>query len=234
MNTLLQILAQAANSGSGTESQEIPPSLMGRVPINDIWETIVGLNWLQAVIIIAFGALYLIYGWRIFKALVVINFTIVGMFAGVYLGRRMGSPLWGGILTTMLLGGMSLPLMKYSVSVLGAGAGAILGAAIWRAMSLPDPLIWCGGLAGLVAGAFMAFSSLKNAIMLFTSIQGSAFVVMGVLALLNDYPSLSEHISTAVYSHMFLLPSLLLAPTVGSIYFQQKLLKQENKWAMPE
>ena len=55
MNSLLQILAQAANSGSGSESQEIPPSLMGRVPINDIWQIIVNLNWLQAVIIIAFA-----------------------------------------------------------------------------------------------------------------------------------------------------------------------------------
>ncbi len=39
-----------------------------------------------------------------------------------------------------------------SVALLGALAGGVLGAALWRIMTLPDPLIWAGALAGLVAG----------------------------------------------------------------------------------
>ena len=95
-----------------------------------------------------------------FLSAVVINFTIIGMFAGVYIGLRVGSPLWGGIVTTMILGGMCLPLMKYSVSLLGAGAGAILGAAIWAVdvAAGPADLVRGAGRAGggRVYGLFLA------------------------------------------------------------------------------
>jgi hypothetical protein len=231
MNTLVQIVAQAASNNQNGQAEG---NLFSGFSIDKIWNGIAGLNWLQAAMIIAFGTIYLIYGWRIFKALVVINFAIIGMFVGIRIGERLGSPLWGGIMTTAILGTLSWPFMKYSVSVLGALAGVVLGAAVWRALPLPENLIWCGALAGLIAGGFMAFSSFKISIILITSFQGAAFVVIGALALLYDYPSLGQHISDAVYSHVFLLPALLLGPTIGGIYFQQKLLKEENKWAMPE
>jgi len=113
-------------------------------------------------------------------------------------------------------------------------AGAILGGAFWRIIGLPEGLIWCGALTGLIAGGLLVFSSYKTSIMLFTSLQGSALVVVGILALLSDYPDLSEHLSNVIFAHMFLLPTLLVVPTVSGIFFQQKLLKRENDWAMPE
>ena len=70
--------------------------------------------------------------------------------------------------------------------------------------------------------------------MLFTSLQGSALIVVGMLALLSDYPDLDRHLTDAVYAHVFLLPALLVVPTVSGIFFQARLLKQEANWAMPE
>jgi hypothetical protein len=111
-----------------------------------------------------------------------------------------------------------------------------MGAAIWRVATLPEPLIWSGALAGLVAGGFLAFSSFKVSVMLFTSLQGAGFLAMGTLALLNDYPdpTLSTRVSNAVYNHVFLLPLLLIIPTISGVIFQQMLLRHEDKWAMPE
>jgi hypothetical protein len=255
MNYLLQMLAQAASHASKAASQAaaaappplgpdgkpivtpvqtVPDSYFQNLPINDIWNFIVHTSWLQAVVFVAFGMIYLIYGWRIFKVLVIINFAMLGLFGGMHLGQKLGSPLWGGILGAIAMGVVSWPFMKYSVAVLGALAGAVVGGALWRTMTLPDPLIWCGALAGLVAGGFLAFSSFKVSIMLFTSLQGSMFVVIGMLALLAAYPEISAHISLAVYTNMFFLPLLLIVPTAAGIYFQQRLLKQEGEWAMPE
>jgi len=238
MNYLVQILAQAS-APTGPDgnpvivpNQEVPESFFGTLPINEIWDKIVNLSWMQAMVFVAFAIIYLIYGWRVFKALVMINFAALGLLAGRFVGTKLGSPLWGGIMGTFCMALVSWPFMKYCVSVLGALAGAILGGAIWRTAMLPDPLMWCGALAGLIAGGFLAFSSFKFSIMLFTSLQGSVFLTIGGLALLNDYPNLGGHLAKAVYSHVFILPILVIAPTVVGILFQQKLLKQEDNWAI--
>jgi len=131
MNTVFELLAQAQIAAAETGAappppeQDIPPVLLGRLPMDEIWQFIIGVGWLQAVGMIAFGMIYLIYGWRIFKALVMINFAMIGLFGGVYLGRKLGSPLWGGIMGTTLLAFASMPFMKYSVAFLGACAGAV-------------------------------------------------------------------------------------------------------------
>lgn len=242
MSTILQILAKSTPppvlgpDGMPLQQGSEPPpeSFFWDIPIDDIWRFIDSLNWLHAVMILATGIIYLIYGWRLFRALITMNFAIGGLIIGMLIGRKLGSPLWGGIIGTIIIGVVSYPFMKYAVSVLGGLAGAVLGAALWRTVTLPDNLIWCGALAGLVAGGFLAFSSLRASIMVFSSLQGAVCIVVGVLALLSDYPELGQHVAGAVYSKAFLLPLMLLVPTAMGIFFQQKLLKVENKWEMPE
>ncbi len=235
MLTFLSLLAQAQSNGATPPppAQEIPPSFLGRIPIEEIWTRIQELTWIQAAVLIAFGIIYLVYGWRIFKALVVINLGGLGLAGGYVLGNRLGSPLWGAILGTMVFSLVSFPFMKYSVAVLGGLAGGVIGGAFWRAVGLPEPLVWCGALVGLIAGGFLVFASYKTSIMLFSSLQGSMFVVAGILALLNDYPSIGDSLTVAVYGHVSLLPLLLIVPTLLGMYFQQKLLKLNNKWALP-
>jgi len=232
MNPIMNILAQTDLAAKA--NNDIPPTFMGRFPLDDIWQFIANVSWLESAVFVAFGAIYLAYGWRIFKALVVINYAAIGLYLGMYLGDKLGSGLWGGLIGALTLGTACYPLMKFSISLLGAMAGGVLGAALWRIMTLPDPLIWAGALAGLVAGGLLAFSSFKTSIMLFTSLQGSALIVVGMLALLSDYPDLDRHLTNAVYAHVFLLPALLVVPTVSGIFFQARLLKLESNWAMPE
>jgi hypothetical protein len=185
-------------------------------------------------VFLAFGVVFIIYGWRIYKALVVINLAAIGLGVGVFLGQKLGSGLWGGLMGATVLGIASFACMRYSIALLGGLAGALFGAALWRIATLPDPLIWAGGLAGLVTGALLSFSSGKASIMLFSCTQGSALAVVGALALLHDYPQLTETLTDAIYAHMFLLPVLLLAPTVTGIYMQRKLWQADSGWAAPE
>lgn len=238
MNNLMLMLAEseslAVPTTTNAPDQNIPATFLGRLPIDEMWQFVSKISWLEAVVFVAFGIIYLIYGWRVFKALVVINFAVLGMYSGIFLGAKLGSAIWGGIIGTAFLGASSLPFMKYSISVMGALAGTILCGAFWRIIGLPDALIWCGALTGLIAGGLLVFSSFKISIMLFTSLQGSMFIVIGVLALLSGYPNLSEHLTYAIYSYVFFLPTLVVVPTISGMIFQQRLLKQEADWAMPE
>ena len=45
-----------------------------------LYELISDLHWLYAMLLLSVGVVYLLYGWRIFRALVVISFGFVGLF----------------------------------------------------------------------------------------------------------------------------------------------------------
>ncbi|MBE0536420.1 MAG: hypothetical protein IH624_12195, partial [Phycisphaerae bacterium] len=118
------------------------------VPIDAIWGQITALTWLQAVIAISFGLVYLLYGWRIFRILVVIAFGLIGMFLGIWVGERSGSELWGGVIGLVALAALAVPLMKWCVFVLGGAAGALITGGLWYAFSFPQVYLWAGASVG--------------------------------------------------------------------------------------
>ena len=238
MKDILFMLAQnnpsAVPPSAGPTLPEPIAEFLARLQTDNLLDMVTNIGWLEAVVSIAFGAIYLSYGWRVFKTLVVINFAGIGMFAGLYLGRQMGSPLWGSVAGTCVATLFSLPFMKYCISILGGFAGTILCASLWRLINLPEEYLWCGALVGLIAGGLLVFSSFKISILFFTSLQGSMFVVIGALALVTNYPEFGLRFTDLVNQRVFILPTLLVMPTFMGMAFQQRLLKRESNWAMPE
>lgn len=208
-----------------------------------VWEQITHLTWFQAVLAISFGVVYLLYGWRIFRVLVVISFGMIGMFLGIMAGQKFGnnSPdgptlyvVWGGLIGTALLAFLSVPLMKWCVSVLGAVAGGIITSGIWYACKLPEQYIWAGAVIGVVAGGMISFILLKASVMLFTSLGGSMISIIGILALVYQYEtSLSEpttYVRDMVYDQSWFLPVVLIIPTLIGMLIQNKFIKHSSKW----
>ena len=208
------------------------------VPIDFIWEQITALSWLQAVLAISFGVVYLLYGWRIFKILVIISFGLLGMFAGIYSSRLASiSEVWGGLIGLVVLAVLAVPLMKWAVCILGAVAGGVLTAGLWYAFELPQMYIWAGGAVGAVAGGMISFIVLKAAVMLFTSLGGSVITVVGLLALLHIYETEMEvpattHIHDLVFDQNWFLPLALLIPTIIGIAAQHKFIQHSHKWEL--
>jgi hypothetical protein len=223
----LTILAQAAESSS-------EPLFSMQIVLDSVWEQVTSLSWLQAVLAISFGVVYLLYGWRIFKVLVVICFGLAGLFAGIKIGARFDSQILGGIIGLFILAGISVPLMRWAVSLLGAIAGGILTSGIWYACELPEEYILAGAIIGIIAGGMISFIIFKIAVMLFTSLGGGILIVTGLLALLYHYESLqeppTETVRTMLYSHHWFVPVLLLAPTFIGIIVQNKFIKSSKSW----
>jgi hypothetical protein len=227
----LNILAQAAQEPPVVEFQDLDI-----VPIDFIWEQIVSLSWLQAVLAISFGIVYLLYGWRIFRVLVVICFGLLGMFIGIKIGNYAGSEIWGGVIGLALLAIISLPLMKWCICILGAVAGGVLTSGLWYAFGYPQMYIWAGAAVGIVAGGMISFIVLKAAVMLFTSLGGSTITVVGVLALLHLYENASDpptaNIQALVFDSHWFLPLALLIPTLIGMAVQNKFIKHSHKWEL--
>ncbi len=221
------ILAQTRTTVELTAETEL-------IPIDLIWQQIAALSWLEAVLAISFGVVYMLYGWRIFKILVVICFGLIGLFAGIKVGQRFDSQILGAVVGLFLLAALSVPLMRWAVSLLGAVAGAILAAGIWYAFELPGQYILAGAAIGLIAGGMSSFVVFKIAVMLFTSFGGGVLTVMGLVALLYQYECMQEP-PTEQVKYMFLnqnwfLPVLLLIPTFIGIIIQNKLIKGSREW----
>jgi hypothetical protein len=204
------------------------------IPLNQIWEQIIAMSWLQAVIAISFGMVYMFYGWRIFKVLVVICFGLVGMFAGINIGQRFDSQIAGAIAGLILLAAISIPMMRWAVSLLGAITGGILAGGLWYAFELPGKYLPAGAGIGLVAGGMISFIVFRIAVMLFTSFGGGALIVGGLVALLNQYESMREpptgQIKDLFMNHNWFLPALLLATTVIGIIIQNRFIKDSQGW----
>ncbi|MBW8014816.1 MAG: hypothetical protein FVQ82_01395 [Planctomycetes bacterium] len=234
---LFNILAEAETPGLTTAVEND----VDWVPVDFIWDQINTLSWFHAVLAISFGVVYLLYGWRIFKSLTVICFGLIGMFAGMSLGRGMGSEMWGGVFGLAILAILSVPLMKYCICMLGAIAGGILTGAIWYACELPQLYMWAGAATGAVAGGMISFIVFKIAVMLFTSLGGSTIMMSGILALLNLYqlssltPEAIEAgeqtlIKNLIFNDQWFLPVALLTPTLIGLILQHKFIRKSSEW----
>jgi hypothetical protein len=226
MNTLL-ILVQASQKGAEQTSV---------VPIDVIWEQISTLTWLQALIAVSFGAVYLLYGWRIFKVITVVCFGMLGLYLGMSLGESRGSALWGGVIGLVAFAALSVPLMKWAVSILGAVAGGIITGGLWYAFGLPQEFIWAGAIIGIIAGGMISFIVFKISVMLFTSMAGAVLIIVGILSLIYRYEcSLVEptaHVKSLVNDYDWFLPAILIFTTLVGMVIQNKLVKGTSDWKL--
>ena len=215
----LPMLAQTAMREAVAVQTE-PMTLAG--VIDSCWTQIVGLSWFEAITAIAFGAILLFHGWRIYKTLVVISFAMLGLFVGMAVGERIGSALWGAIIGLFVLGFLSLPLMQWGISLLGAIAGGVLATGLWYAVSLPERYVLAGSLIGIVAGGMISFIIVKAAVMLFTSLQGAILISAGALALLAEWSETGARTREIFFDQRWFFPAMLAFFTAAGIYIQTR------------
>jgi len=223
------ILAQAVETASAQATEEAV------VPIESFWAYITSLNLVEAITFMSFGVVCLFYGWRVFKILVVISFALLGLFLGISVTDKivgLNSQLWGGLIGMGLLAVLSVPLMRWSVCILGAVAGGILSSGIWYACGLTERYILAGALIGMVAGGMISFIIFKVAVILFSSLGGSCLIVVGFLALLYLYPQTSERVEEIIFTKKWFLPTVLMAPTIIGFVLQNKFVKDSKDWNM--
>jgi hypothetical protein len=203
--------------------------------LNFVWEQITSLTWLQAVIGISFGMVYLLYGWRIFRILVVICFALIGLFLGIMAGQKFGSELMGGVMGTIAFAVLAVWLVKWCVSILGAAAGGIVTGGLWYAVGLPEQYIWAGAVIGIVAGGMISFILLKISVMLFTSMGGAVIMAISFLALLHQYESkvlspATDNIHQLLFDKVWFLPLAIIIPTIIGMIVQNSLIKKSSEW----
>jgi hypothetical protein len=230
MNYLI-ILAKAAEKAAQTTGPKAAEE--GIVPVDLLWQQVTSLGLVEAMTFIAFGAVCLFYGWRVFKILVTICFGLLGIFVAVLANKYIqGQVVWLALAFIVIFAALSIPLMKYGVMLLGAAAGGIITGGAWLAVGLPERFILAGALIGIIAGAMISFIVFKIAVMLFTSLGGSTLIAIGSLAILYKYMGAAEKLQQIVFEQKWFLPVILLAPMAVGMFLQYRFIKGTKDWGI--
>jgi hypothetical protein len=202
---------------------------------------------LKAVLLLALGLVYMLYGWKAFKILVIANAGMIGIVLGAMVGRHMQGtetttsnlPTFTAIAGGLLLAVAAWPLMKYAVSLMGALVGSLVGYGLWRYLAEVSGQItlgqyaWAGALLGLVTLGMLAFVIFQITVMILTSIQGTMMTVSGILALLLRYPSIGQDLRNSLLTEMHLLPLLIIVPAAIGFIFQHAAFSGKAKKKKP-
>ncbi len=190
-----------------------------------------GIGMFQAVLLLASGLVYLLYGWKVFKILVMVNAAVLGAIVGLRVGmyfqdKGPNVPLLAACAGGVLLGLLALPLIKYAVSLMGGLAGALLGYWAWIAgCRLTDHLdllryAWVGSGVGLMLLGVLAFLIFRFTVIVFTSFQGAVLTITGLLAVLVQFDAPRASITAAFKADEHVLPVLVLLPAFFGLLFQ--------------
>jgi hypothetical protein len=218
------ILLATAADGAGEESI---------LPLDVVWKYISSLGLVEALTFISFGTVCLFYGWRIFKILVTICFGLLGLFLGIWANHNLiqGDVIWLSLICVVFFAVLSVPFMRWGVTLLGASSGGVLTAGVWLAVGLPGEYFWAGGLVGFIAGGMISFIVFRIAVILFTSLGGSSLMVIGILAIVYKYMVDGQKFEAFAEAQTWFLPVLLLAPMGLGLYLQHRFSKTSQDWS---
>ena len=193
--------------------------------------TLMTLEAIPAMLMLLFGLVSLLLGWKIFKGLVIANATCIGGLLGWHLGKMVETGngnmwLFGMVAGGLLMAALAWPMMKYAVSAMGGLAGSFLGYGVWHyvanMMGREDLLqhAWAGALIGLVTLGLLAFVMFRMVVMTFTAFEGALLTVAGALALLLKCEPVTQNVQTALHNNVHMLPLLIILPAVVGFALQ--------------
>ena len=187
-----------------------------------ILDVLAGAQLYFPIALIVIGALLMIFGFKAYRWIVLLNCIALGYWVGSMLGDRAQIGLIGGILGAVLMGAAAMPLMKYAVAACGGLVGMVLGMVVWAYCEQPLDMAWAGGLVGLAVLGMLTFILFKTTVIVFTSIEGAALLVLGLSALLIRYSPWSHQVDDQLTHRPILLPILVLSTAIVALFWQHQ------------
>lgn len=223
---MITLAAQTVQSAQAANVAGTAASANGALPIH--WP-LQGemLNWSQqigpglAALMVLMGVVYLLFGFNIFKALVVLNAAVLGAVIGWIVGDRSGNGLPAAIICAFICAVVTYPMIKWAIAIMGGLCGAVIGVSLWRAFNLDANFAWAGAGMGLIFFGLLTFILFRGCVMTYMSLQGASMLIFGLLSLLFKYEGMTPKVNYCLTCKPFLLPMLVFIPTVLGVIFQQ-------------
>ena len=174
-----------------------------------------------AALMIIMGIVYLLFGFQLYRLLVLANAIAVGAIVAGAIGDKSGAAVPCAIAGGVLAGAVAWPATKYAVAAMGALYGALVAATLWRLAGQEARFTWAGAMTGAVAGGLLCFIVFHYCVMAYTSLQGATMLIFGILGLLLKYQDIAPKVGNYLSLRPFVLPLFVFIPTVLGTMFQQ-------------
>lgn len=185
------------------------------------WENLLHYHPLMAAaLLMPVGIAFLLYGFRLYRWLVVIAYVGIGVVLGMAAAAFFNFNQSVGIIAgAILLGVLAWPLHRAGWGVLGG----ILFAVVFREVAavmgiegwLPLALI---SVVAFLAGVALTVLLLKPLIVLITSLVGGTFLALGALSLAALWPALGGPVEKAIDARPYVpVVVVLVLAVVGSM-----------------
>jgi hypothetical protein len=175
----------------------------------------------EAALFVILGVILLLFGINIFKFVVMLNAALLGAAIGAFIGEKAGNTAVGATVGGFTGAVLSWPLLKHAVALMGGVIGAVVGASVWRLLNLNPEFFWAGALCGGVTFGLLSFLLFRGCVMIYTALQGSSMVVVGILALVFKYQDLAPRLTQALSAKAYILPIAIFIPAMCGLIFQQ-------------
>ena len=185
------------------------------------------IGWCQhmgpglAALLIALGIVYLLFGYTMFRPLMMLNAAAIGAALGFGLGQRTEIGFALMVLCGFVAAAITWPLMKWAVAVMGGLFGALLGATLWQTFGLDPVFAWSGALTGLVLFGLLSFIIFRGSVTMFMSLQGAAMLIFGLLGMLCKYDQIAPKVTNTMALKPFILPMAVIIPAIIGMLYQQ-------------
>jgi hypothetical protein len=175
-----------------------------------------------AIVLMLAGAGFLAYGHSAHKLIMSLNCAVLGAWAGGMLGKQ-GDAVVPGLLVGGFLGGLAAwPLLKFSIQLIAAAVGFVVGCCIWRTFpNLSPNYAWAGGAIGSTFLFMLTHSSVRWAIVLATGFEGAAMLVMGVVGGLFQITSIRGNVEPII-ANVYTIPVAVGLITFFGLMYQHR------------
>jgi len=190
---------------------------------------IADLQILECVILFLAGVVYMTWGWKIFKPLVILNIALVGgVLGGMATVALKNEPYWwaGMIIGAVVLGAVAWPMFRFCLTLIGMAFGSIVGYAFYTElisfMGRPElaQYPWIGAGAGFIIFGVIAIGFVRPAIILLTSLQGSMMVLAAAIGLLCKAPTLRPELLARLGDTPWMAQAAVAVVTLIAIIIQ--------------
>jgi hypothetical protein len=187
----------------------------------DPWASLRDIHPVAAGILVIIGLALLLWGFRIYKGIVILAYGIVGLYLGAVLAEACHfSILIGMIGGALILGTLAWPLYLIGWSLLGgaalAGLAAMTAANFTSVMAYVIVAATVGGVLGVVLTVLL----MRSLIILVTSIAGAVVLLEGALRLTLLAPSAGEPILKTLSERQLAQAAIVAIPAFVGILLQ--------------
>ncbi|HPS52675.1 MAG TPA: DUF4203 domain-containing protein [Phycisphaerae bacterium] len=199
----------------------------------EAWEkhlsAVADLQYVECSLIFVAGLVYMIWGWKIFKPLVILNIALVGgVLGGMAAVSLKNEPYWwaGMIIGAIVFGVAAWPLFRFCLALIGMAFGSMVGYAFYTElivfMNRPDMANypWLGAVAGFIIFGVIAIGFVKPAIILLTSLQGAMMILAASLGLLCKASSLRPELLDRLGTSPWIAQAAVAVLTLVGIIIQ--------------